>query len=74
MDLYSDYLLSSFSKTTATDLSEGLDNQCRHDRITSIAFNLNCAVECHKLLLYRQDRLHTYGMTKGVEMRLRDSF
>jgi hypothetical protein len=34
LDLYSDYLFSSFSYTTATGLSALLDNQISHDQIT----------------------------------------
>lgn len=34
LDIYSDYLISSFSYTTATGLSSMLDNQISHDRIT----------------------------------------
>ncbi len=34
LELYSDYLLSSFSYTTATGLSKMLDNKISHDKIT----------------------------------------
>lgn len=34
LELYSDYLISSFSKTTATGLSRVLDNTISHDKIT----------------------------------------
>ena len=34
LDLYSDYLISSFNKTTATGMSELLDKTISHDRIT----------------------------------------
>lgn len=34
LDIYSDYLISSFSYTTATGLSRVLDNQITHDQIT----------------------------------------
>jgi len=34
LDLYSDYLMSSFSYTTATGLSALLDHQISHDRVT----------------------------------------
>ncbi len=34
LDLYSDYLISSFSYTTATGLSQMLDNQITHDKMT----------------------------------------
>lgn len=34
LDLYSDYLISSFGQTTATGLSRLLDGQVSHDRIT----------------------------------------
>jgi len=34
LDIYSDYLISSFSYTTATGLSSMLDNQISHDQIT----------------------------------------
>ncbi len=34
LDLYTDYLLSSFSLTTATGLSQVLDNNVSHDQIT----------------------------------------
>ena len=34
LEIYSDYLISSFSQTTATGLSEILDNTISHDRIT----------------------------------------
>lgn len=35
LDLYSDYLISSFSQTTATGLSRLLDGEMTHDRITN---------------------------------------
>jgi hypothetical protein len=34
LDLYSDYLLSSFSYTTATGLSKAVDGEVSHDKIT----------------------------------------
>lgn len=34
LELYSDYLISSFSQSTATGLSAALDGQVSHDRIT----------------------------------------
>ncbi len=34
LDIYSDYLISSFSYTTATGLSSILGNQISHDKIT----------------------------------------
>ena len=34
LDIYSDYLLSSFSQTTATGLSRLLDGQIGHDQVT----------------------------------------
>ena len=34
LELYSDYLIASFSKTTATGLSKVLDNSVSHDKIT----------------------------------------
>ena len=34
LDLYSDYLLSSFGATTATGLSSVLDGQVSHDQVT----------------------------------------
>jgi hypothetical protein len=34
LDIYSDYLISSFSYTTATGLSAMLDNQITHDKVT----------------------------------------
>ena len=34
LDLYSDYLLSSFGATTATGLSSLLDGQISHDQVT----------------------------------------
>ncbi len=34
LDLYSDYLISSFNQTTATGLSTLLDNSISHDKIT----------------------------------------
>lgn len=34
LDLYSDYLLSSFSATTATGLSRLMDNQISHDQVS----------------------------------------
>ena len=34
LDLYSDYLLSSFGATTATGLSSLLDGQNSHDQVT----------------------------------------
>ena len=34
LEIYSDYLISSFSHTTATGLSSVLDNEISHDKIT----------------------------------------
>lgn len=34
LDLYSDYLISSFSQTTATGLSRSLEGLISHDKIT----------------------------------------
>ena len=34
LDLYTDYLLSSFGRTTATGLSDLLDGEISHDRIS----------------------------------------
>ena len=34
LDLYSDYLISSFGATTATDLSAMLEGEVSHDQIT----------------------------------------
>ena len=34
LDLYAEYLLTSFGRTTATGLAELLDNAVSHDRIT----------------------------------------
>ena len=34
LDLYTDYLISSFGQTTATGLSQLLDGQIRHDAVT----------------------------------------
>ena len=45
IELYSDYLLSSFSKTTATGLSELLDNQYSHDQITRLLSGNNFSSE-----------------------------
>ena len=36
IELYSDYLLSSFGKATATGMSEMLGNQYSHDQITRL--------------------------------------
>ena len=36
LDLYTDYLLSSFGKTTATGLSNVLDGAITHDKITRL--------------------------------------
>jgi hypothetical protein len=33
-DLYTDYLITSFSYTTATGLSDLVDNEISHDQIT----------------------------------------
>ena len=35
LDLYTDYLISSFGKVTDTGLSELLDEELNHDQITS---------------------------------------
>ena len=35
-DLYTDYLLTSFRETTATGLSELVDNKISHDKITRL--------------------------------------
>ncbi|MBF0396786.1 MAG: IS701 family transposase, partial [Desulfobacterales bacterium] len=35
LDLYTDYLISSFSQSTATGLSRLLDGAYTHDRITN---------------------------------------
>ena len=34
LDLYSDYLISSFNKTTATGLSQLVDGSVSHDKIS----------------------------------------
>jgi hypothetical protein len=34
LDLYTDYLISSFSRVTATGLARLLDGQVSHDQIT----------------------------------------
>ena len=34
LDLYSDYLLSSFGQTTATGLAKLVDGEISHDQIT----------------------------------------
>ena len=36
LDLYTDYLLSSFGQTTATGLSKALDGAVSHDKITRL--------------------------------------
>ena len=36
LDLYADYLISSFGATTATGLSQLLDGQVSHDQITRL--------------------------------------
>ena len=41
LDLYSDYLVSSFSQTTATGLSRLLDGAMTHDRITNFLAESN---------------------------------
>ena len=41
LDLYSDYLISSFSQTTATGLSRLLDGAMTHDRITNFLAESN---------------------------------
>ncbi len=41
IELYSDYLLFSFSKITVTGLSELLENQYSHDRITRLLSSNN---------------------------------
>ena len=40
LELYSDYLLSSFGATTATGLSAVLKGEVSHDRITHRVFRL----------------------------------
>ena len=39
IELYSDYLLSSFGKNTATGVSELLDNTYSHDQFTRLLSN-----------------------------------
>ena len=34
LDLYTDYLISSFGQTTATEMARLLDNKMSHDKIT----------------------------------------
>lgn len=34
LDIYSDYLISSFSYTTATGLSQALEGSISHDKVT----------------------------------------
>jgi hypothetical protein len=34
LDLYTDYLISSFGQTTATGLSQLLDGEVSHDQVT----------------------------------------
>ena len=36
LDLYTDYLISSFGQTTATGLSQMLDGRISHDEITRL--------------------------------------
>ena len=36
LDLYTDYLLSSFGQTSATGLSNMLDNAIKHDHFTRL--------------------------------------
>jgi len=36
LDLYTDYLLSSFGQTTATGLSKAMDGSISHDKITRL--------------------------------------
>ena len=46
LDLYSDYLLSSFGATTATGLSRLLDGAVSHDQVTRFLAGNSCyAVE-----------------------------
>jgi hypothetical protein len=42
LDLYSDYLISSFAQTTATGLSLLLDNEYSHDQITRFLSAYKC--------------------------------
>lgn len=42
LELYSDYLLSSFAQTTATGLSRLLDNAVSHDQITRFLAGAEC--------------------------------
>ena len=41
LDLYSDYLISSFSKTTATGLSDLLDGSITHDKVARFLSRYN---------------------------------
>ena len=41
LDLYTDYLLSSFGQTSATGLSNLLDGAINHDKITRFLSNSN---------------------------------
>jgi hypothetical protein len=36
LDIYTDYLISSFSQTTATNLSRLLDSEISHDKVTRL--------------------------------------
>jgi len=36
LDLYTDYLISSYGLATATGMTAALDNQIRHDKVTDL--------------------------------------
>lgn len=64
LELYSDYLLSSFGYTTATGLSALLDKQIRHDKITD--FLSGSDFSSRDLWLLVKETVRSVGSQDGV--------
>ena len=64
LTLYSDYLISSFSQTTATGLLGALDGQISHDRITR--FLSACDFDSKPLWLLVKLVIRQYERDDGV--------
>lgn len=64
LDLYSDYLISSFGKVTATGLSELLDGEPSHDQITSRL--RKCTGGSSELLHLVKPTIRKYESEEGV--------
>ena len=64
IDLYTDYLISSFSKTTATGLSSIVDGCLSHDQITT--FLAESDLDSKSLWLNVKPRIRELEKAKGT--------